>query len=487
MKVQKLVLGLLGMSMFLTSCNEEGAEITPNKVTFSASVGSPMTRATETAWEANDAIGVYALKNGQALADASIYESKKNIKYVTAQAGATGDFDAATTSEAIELTDEVVDFIAYHPYSDKVTADYKVAINVADQSVKGIDMLYATKQSHTNSQPDVNLVFNHVMSRVKVVLQPKQGTNLDVTNAKITLKNALTQGTLSLIDGTVEKGTDKADIDAVNGSAILVPGQDMAEITVKIVLADGKTYEWTPTTNVLEGGKSSTYTLTLTKGGVIANTTGNINGFGQGTGGNETLDPKTDSNANTGGTTPPTPDPNAGTPTPKPDPATPQPKLLFAGADFSDLSAITMSNKYAKLTVEQAEGKDGGKAMHISGKAQKTDLLFEMPISADADIANKTKVSFYIKGTSTERSLQFILGNLKFNLEDISADKPLDKASKSKYDGVINANDWVKVTLNLGADAASIPADAKFAFRVGGSTSTKDVNYDLYIDKITIE
>ncbi len=487
MKVQKLVLGLLGMSMFLTSCNEEGTEMAPNKVTFSASVGSPMTRATETEWEANDAIGVYALNNGQTLADASIYEDKNNIKYVTTQAGAKGDFNAETDSEAIELTDEVIDFIAYHPYSDKVTAEYKLPINVADQSVKGIDILYATKQAHTNSQPDVNLVFNHSMSRVKVVLEPKQGSNLDVTNATITFKNALTTGTLSLIDGTVEKGTDKADITAVNGSAILLPGQDMAEITIKIVLADGKTYEWTPATNVLEGGKSSTYTLTLTKGGVVANTTGNINGFGQGNGGNATIDPTPDPNANNGGTTPPTPDPNAGTTTPKPDPATPQPKLLFAGADFSDLSAITMSNSKAKLTVEQAEGKDGGKAMHISGKAMKTDYLFKMPISAEADITNKTKISFYIKGTSTERTLSFNVGTLHFNLKDCTADKSLDKESKNKYDGVINANDWVKVTLNLGADAATIPADATFDFKVGGSTKSKDVNYDLYIDKITIE
>ncbi len=309
MKIKKIILGLLGCSLILSSCSTEGdlpVRQEENSVSFTASVGAPLTRATATKWEANDAIGVYALNDGQQLTT-GVYDSKENIKYTTTSTGTSGEFTVADASQTIKLpgNGNKIDFIAYYPYSQNVTG-YKVGVDVSSQTdLTAIDFLYATKAGITKSSPTVNLTFNHKLSRVVIALE-KEGT-ISLDNAEVTFKNAITDAKLVLADGTVEKGTNTADVSANmdntahTATAILIPGQKVADLVVEIKLADGKMYKWTPNTAdyVLESGKSAKYTLTLTEGNVDANVNGNsINDWDNATGngtGSGTLDPQTTS------------------------------------------------------------------------------------------------------------------------------------------------------------------------------------------------
>ncbi len=313
MKIKNLFLGLLGVvTLTLSSCdNEADLSMIENTktVSFSASVGSPLTRATATKWESGDAIGVYALNDGKKLASANVYDGKENIKYTTTSTGTSGSFTAAEASKAIKLpgSGDKLDFVAYYPYAQTVS-DYKVAVDVSNQTdLTAIDFLYATKAGVSkNTSTTVNLTFNHKLSRVVIELK-KEGT-ISLDGAKIKFKNAITDAKLVLKDGTVEKGSNKADVEAKmddtahTGTVILIPGQKMSELAVEVKLTDGKTYSWTPIAAkdyTLESGKSAKYVLTLTEGNVNANVNGsginnwdNAGGNGQGTG---TLDPQTTS------------------------------------------------------------------------------------------------------------------------------------------------------------------------------------------------
>lgn len=305
-KIQKFILPILSVFAF-ASCNDAKID-TPqplkneSQVSFSAFIGTLATRATETAWEANDAIGVYALNNGTTLTATNVYDGKENIKYVTASAGATGQFEAATASEAVMLPGDgtKVDFVAYYPHTTTVNS-YAVAVDVTTQTnPAAIDFLYATATNITKANPDVALPFSHRLARVVVTLQKASGANIDLDNAKVSFKSAITNGTLSLVDGNVTVGTTKKDVVAVmnntahSGTAILVPGQKMEEITVVITLADGKKYEWTPATHTLASNTSNSYSLTLTDGSVAATGKGStVSDWGTGTTGSGTLNPST--------------------------------------------------------------------------------------------------------------------------------------------------------------------------------------------------
>lgn len=309
MKKAKILLLFLG-AIILASCSNSDELIIPSaegrQAEFNATIGKVKTRASGTNWDANDAIGIYALGTGKALSTANIYDKKSNVKYITAAAGANGNFVAESKAKAIILPGDgaKLDFIAYYPYHTNITADYKYEFNVATQTnPASIDLLYAKATGASKAKASVPLAFNHKLSLVTIDLKTSEDVSkVKLDQAVVKIKNAIVNGAMNLADGTVTAGTTKQDVSPVvsyqttpntaKAVAILVPGQKMAEIKVEITLANGKIYEWTPPAYTLTSGTASTYTLSLTSGGVQAQGSGTINNWGSGTTGNGEVDPK---------------------------------------------------------------------------------------------------------------------------------------------------------------------------------------------------
>src|SRR5690554_7493300 len=69
-------------------------------------------------WESGDAIGVFAISNGEILSDSTIYNNYKNIKYINKSDGSIANFEATETAIKYPDTKEMLDFTAYYPYKD---------------------------------------------------------------------------------------------------------------------------------------------------------------------------------------------------------------------------------------------------------------------------------------------------------------------------------------------------------------------------------
>lgn len=260
--------------VLLTSCNDTQVKYPDNpsnnkvQASFLGSISALKTRASDKTWGAGDAIGVYALNEGEALATSAIYDEKSNVKYTTDGSSA---FKAA--SDKIEFPDkENLDFIAYYPYQDNLST-YSYSVDVTTQSSPAaIDLLYANNaKSRNKSNPSVALVFQHMLSKLVLNITTGKGLNsLDGLSASV--KDIVVDGTLNLVDGAVALGSSKKTITPVVSiasdkksatiMAIVVPGQDLKDVKMEFSVA-GKSFVWTPKSQVLASTTKYTYPLEL--------------------------------------------------------------------------------------------------------------------------------------------------------------------------------------------------------------------------------
>lgn len=290
----------------LASCNDSSVECPNNpldnggQASFFGSIGALKTRATDKAWDAGDAIGVYALNEGQALAASAIYDGKENVKYTTNGSNA---FNAA--ADKIEFPEQGnLDFIAYYPYQNSLS-NYSYNIDVTTQAnPAAIDLLYADNaKSENKSNPKVALVFEHMLS--KLVLNVSTGKGLSsLQGLAATIKETVVDGTFNLVNGKVSLGSTKKSITPVVSvandnqsavvTAIVLPGQDLKDIKI-VFTVSGKTFEWTPNAQALASTTKYTYPLKLAlddsgAGTVVAvGITGTIEDWKEGNAGGSTI------------------------------------------------------------------------------------------------------------------------------------------------------------------------------------------------------
>ena len=208
-------------------------------------------KASETSWDKNDQIGLFAMKSGNKLSSSSLYNRAHNLLYTTPNGD--GRFLPNANSEIRLLPNERIDLISYYPYQQQVGADYKLRINVSDQSdLTKIDLLYSDNARGLNaSQPKANLQFNHMMSQLQISAMSTDET--DLSALKVTVGDVATEGVFDLATGgfttigiTKAKVTMHTSQSIPKGAtfhAILLPNQEIKGLTY--------TFE--------VGGKSFTY------------------------------------------------------------------------------------------------------------------------------------------------------------------------------------------------------------------------------------
>lgn len=265
----------------MLSCNDKDTitvtEQNDVEASFRTTINEVNTRATDTTWEVDDAIGIFALNEGEALSAESIYDGMDNIEYRNNAAGVTADFEAASTPIMFPGDGTKLDFVAYYPYTTAVTEDYLLPIDVAEQTpLSSIDVLYASAHNQNKHNPSVPLIFTHQLSQVAITLTAESGISL--VDVEMILQNATTEGSMDLVDGTITLGTSQGSItpvihmDEITNSAvataILLPGQAMNDLNVQISLPDGKIYSWIPTESILTSNTRNRYALHLTHGKV---------------------------------------------------------------------------------------------------------------------------------------------------------------------------------------------------------------------------
>lgn len=280
------------MLINISSCTKEGIEGSENNLQKPTEVEavfrttiennkekvSSTTRASGTMWEEGDAIGIFALNQVEAPAAPTIYDDKKNVKYINDTPGITANFSAAVDEIKFPTSKEMLDFIAYYPYSStrisEVTGE-DLNINVSNQSPQSeIDVLYASATGYNSDNPEVDLTFQHKLSQLTFVVTAEEEIVLE--EAEITIHNCVTQGSINLMDGTITPDTDTITRDtitpvstfnstenSITATAIMLPNWDLSETEVYIHTSNGNVYLWQPAEYQLQSNTNRTYRLNL--------------------------------------------------------------------------------------------------------------------------------------------------------------------------------------------------------------------------------
>lgn len=201
--MRKTILFGLAASMLVAACSEEDdlrQGIAGEGITFTSSV---MSRATDTSFEAGDAIGVSMYTESGFVGNAT------NVQYTTADGSGFTSTNPMTWEAAGSA--ETVDFKGVYPYKADAVADGIYSFTLATgegASLSDNDVMYSSMTDVTVGAKNVDLTFTHKL--VKVVMQVyDQNRNL-LPGATVKINNQQTSGALNLADGTVE-GTGTAD------------------------------------------------------------------------------------------------------------------------------------------------------------------------------------------------------------------------------------------------------------------------------------
>lgn len=269
--MRKSILFASMAALIMSSCSSNefdfGGSDAGSKLQVSASIHELQTRAHDTSWDANDAIGV------------SDADNNTNVKYVTT----SGDGVFTSDNVIYLLGDENHSFTAYYPYNESVSAENKII--TFDEPA---DYMYGTA-SATRQNPNASFTFTHKMSELSFTVTDATSTNSSSAKAwtraegnettgsgsstassTITLHDVVLNGTFDTSNGTVTAGTNKGDLTISftpgQKSSFILPPQSFEGGNVKIsVNHNGKTFGGTLSLDKTTEGNDIQYGLTINK------------------------------------------------------------------------------------------------------------------------------------------------------------------------------------------------------------------------------
>ena len=204
-------LALLAGAMVSCSTEDTAPSTQNDKVAVQFTGGiNVSTRAAGVAWTDGDRIGIFMTETNQPLSANAIQEGVDNVCY---QTNGGKSFSPISGEKTIYFPiDGNVDFYSYYPQT--TVNEYKVALNVADQkSQEAIDFMYAKTTGCHKSTPQVELKFNHMLSKLILNVQPGNGlTEDDLNKLKVTIKDQNTTATFNLADGVISGEGNPANI-----------------------------------------------------------------------------------------------------------------------------------------------------------------------------------------------------------------------------------------------------------------------------------
>ena len=259
----------------MVSCSSDDAPSVSNEkvqVLLGGYINSVGTRATEDNWTPNDNIGVFMVNAGKTLNNAGILENVNNVQYTTA--AGDGNFDPATGAKTIYFPVQgTVDFYAYYPYTTSSIENFKVALDVSDQTnQEAIDFMYAKTTDQNKAQPKVNMAFAHKLCYLVLDVKPGDGLkDADLESLTVIVKDQNTKAKFNLATGTISDATESKDIDMKDlGSkkfvAILLPTTDTSRvIEFHLNNLKGEVFTWTMSSTLEAGNKYHYTTVKLNK------------------------------------------------------------------------------------------------------------------------------------------------------------------------------------------------------------------------------
>lgn len=262
------------MALAMVGCDKfDKASETPDEIRFRAEYPA-VTKASGSAFEKGDAVGVYMTKyDGETAGLLQVSGNyANNIRTVF-------DGSAWKSSPVIYWEDGMFDVYAYYPYDKPASVDTYAFSVAADQSspataealsgYEASDFLWA-KAEKVSRMDVVPLTFRHSMSRFVVKLQKGEDYSGDLpSDAVVRIHNTVTAAEIDLASGIVSKNAYEgaqsitARQEAVGVySAIIVPQRLDTRRPLVEVLANGVSY-LIESSFVFKAGTQHVMTVTL--------------------------------------------------------------------------------------------------------------------------------------------------------------------------------------------------------------------------------
>ena len=237
-------------------------------------ISTTITRATETAFENGDQIGLFVVNRN---ADGTQVALQPEGNHVDNMLYTYSDVWTSVTPVYWKDDRTCADFYLYYPYRNTVSSVSAMPFDVAaDQSsasaYKAADLLVGSTLNVAPKKQAVGIVAKHVMSQVEIVLKAGNGfTSASLASAKVALRlnDMKTSATVDLSTAAVTAtGTASSLTPYKDGGtyrAIVVP-QKVEMGNLITVTVDGTDYNLKKAFT-FTAGKRHTFTITLAKTG----------------------------------------------------------------------------------------------------------------------------------------------------------------------------------------------------------------------------
>lgn len=224
------------------------------------------TRATETAFENTDELGVYVTKSNEELQiGGNVVNNEKFIYNGTSW----------TSARKVYWDEGLHNVYAYYPYAKSVNdvKDYSFELQADQSTAEGFtksDFLWAGKTNVAASASAIQMQFAHKMSSIKVILQKGENYTGDIpAETEVFIHSTVTKAVIDLSTGDAAKddyagtGSIKAlQKSATEYAAIVVPQNITTRRPLVEVLCNGVSYLMEGKIS-LKPGMRHTITVTL--------------------------------------------------------------------------------------------------------------------------------------------------------------------------------------------------------------------------------
>lgn len=261
------ILSLVAVATLMLSCSNPSIESepgqTPTSEKWAINISTIITRATDTAFETGDKVGIYVVNLPNALKTSGNHADNIGFSYS----------DKWTASTPIYWKDETTkaDFYCYYPYASDITnvEAYPFAVKADQSSVanyKASDFLWGKTAGIAPTKDAVNINVKHAMSNVIIKLIAGNGyTADDMASASVAICGLKTNSTINLATGAITPIGEEEDITPIVEDdyrrALVVPQTVSNTDLIKVTIGD-KVYTLNQSVE-FKSGMQHTCTLTV--------------------------------------------------------------------------------------------------------------------------------------------------------------------------------------------------------------------------------
>ena len=263
----KKLFSLAALAAVLVSCDSIEISVPqPEEQKIPISISTTLTRATDSAFEAGDKVGIFVVNEPNALATSGNHVDNMGFTYSSKWTPDTPIYWLDQTTKA--------DFYCYYPYAESANTAAHTFATKANQSqladYKASEFLWGKTTGVAPTEEAVNITTNHTFSNALVILKPGDGfteESLAAATKSVKICGVKTNATIDLATGVATANGNATEVtpylDGAQYRALIVP-QTTAEGALIVVTVDGVDYTLSRSMT-FKANKQHRFTVTLNK------------------------------------------------------------------------------------------------------------------------------------------------------------------------------------------------------------------------------